>query len=73
MIEDGTYDVMVVDADRDEATGVLRVEVVVTTGARKGDVVGLRATTVEGEPVELLGLPGTLTVTGGEPRLTIER
>ena len=71
MIDDATYDVVVVDAERDAISGTLRVELVVTTGAHKGELVHVRSTAVEGDPVGLLGLPATLVVEGGAPRLVI--
>ena len=72
MIDDATYDVVVVDAEHDAVDGALCVELVVTTGPHKGELVRVRSTSGEGDPVALLGLPGTLVVEGGQPRLDID-
>lgn len=70
MLEDGTYDAMVVDA---EERGDQRVacELTILAGEHKGEVVAVVAA-LSADPVELLGLPGTLVVSGGEPHLTLE-
>lgn len=73
MLEDGTYDVMVVDA---EATGdgdALRLDITVLDGPHKGEVVGLVATGLGVCDVDALGMPGTLTVSVGEPSFVIDR
>ncbi|MEM7339211.1 MAG: hypothetical protein AAF467_11215 [Actinomycetota bacterium] len=71
-LADGTYDVLVVDADNDSGP---RVELVVTAGPAKGETVTLRTPgplSGESDPLDLLGLPGTLTITGGHPTLALE-
>lgn len=70
MLEDGQYDAMVVDAH--EAGGVLHLELTVLAGPHKGEVVSLRGSAGRGEPLELLGLPATITVTDGSPALRME-
>jgi len=68
---DGRYDVFVVDAETiDDRT--MRVELAMVTGADKGDVFAIRGPHLADDPVMLLGLPGTLVVTGGVPRLEID-
>ena len=69
---DGRYDVFIVDAEAiDETT--MRVELAMVTGDDKGDVFSIRGPLLADDPVELLGLPGTLTVTDGVPRLQVDR
>jgi hypothetical protein len=68
---DGRYDVFIVDAETiDETT--MRVELAMVTGDDKGDVFAIRGPHLADDPVMLLGLPGTLVVTDGVPRLTID-
>jgi hypothetical protein len=69
---DGRYDVLIVDAEAiDEKT--MRVELAMVTGEDKGDVFAIRGPLLDDDPVMLLGLPGTLIVTDGVPRLEIDR
>ena len=69
---DGRYDVFVVDAETiDDAT--MRVELAMVTGDAKGDVFAIRGPHLADDPMMLLGLPGTLVVTDGVPRLEIDR
>ena len=70
MLEDGTYDVLVVDADSTD--GGVHVELTVLAGPHKGEVVALTAAGLERDPLDLLAAPGTLTVADGTPRLTLE-
>jgi hypothetical protein len=71
-LEDGNYDVVVVDADNDPSSNDMHLELALTTGARKGEVVRLRATHVDRDPLSLLGLPGTLVVVDATPTLTFD-
>jgi hypothetical protein len=75
MLEDGTYEAMVVDAGpaRGEAEGVLRIEVTITTGPHKGEVVALRGRAAGRDELDLLAAPATLTVVEGRPHLTFDR
>lgn len=75
MIDDGTYDVFVVDAERLPGDGPpsWRLELAVVAGRHKGEVVAVSATGLGGDELDLLGLPGTLTVTGGRPSFRVER
>lgn len=70
MLEDGTYDAVVVDAD--EADGAIRIELALSSGPHKGEVVAVRGAFAVGHPIELLGLPATLTVEDGSPSVTVE-
>ena len=73
-LEDGNYDVVVVDAEVDD-DGMLRIEVTITLGPHVGQIVALKNFHVESrrgpldttDPYSLLGIPGTLRVRGGVP------
>ena len=67
---DGAYDVLVVDASTDGDEFVI--ELTILGGAHKGDVVGVRASSLAGDALDLLGLPGTLHVENGVPRFTLD-
>jgi hypothetical protein len=69
-LDDGTYDVLVIDATADG--DALALEITIISGDRKGEVVGLRATGLDVDELELLGLPGTLTVENGVPRFAVD-
>ena len=71
MLADGTYDVFVVDAAAD-GPGALRLDVTILAGDQKGEVVSVRADGLGIDELDALGLPGTLTVAGGEPSLLLE-
>ena len=71
MLEDGSYDVFVVDAEG-TGDGTMRLELTVLAGEHKGDVVSMRATGLGVDEIDALGLPGTLTVAGGEPSIQLE-
>jgi hypothetical protein len=70
--DDGTYDVMVLEALPGPTGDDVRVELTFVSGTRKGDVIVLQATRLGRDPISLLGLPGTLTVVGGVPSLTFD-
>lgn len=76
MLEDGTYDVVVVDADEIDgdagAPGALRVEVAVLAGPHKGEVLAITAQGLGRDPIDLLAVPGTVTVVDGAPHLVLE-
>ena len=72
-LEDGGYDVFIVDAREDAARGLMNLELAITRGERKGEVVAVSAPRDIGEEVELLGLPGRLDVIDGMPRVTVQR
>ena len=69
-LDDGVYDVLVIDATADG--DALALEFTIISGAHKGEVVGLRATGLDVDELELLGMPGTLTVENGVPRFTVD-
>ncbi len=69
---DARYDVFIVDAETiDETT--MRVELALVSGDDKGDVIAMRGPHLARDPIDLLGLPGTLIVRDGVPRLEVER
>ncbi len=71
LLPDGTYHVFVVDADEDDA-GQLHVSLTILTGDHKSEVLDLLATGLDRDPIDLMGMPGTLVVTDGVPRFTVD-
>lgn len=69
-LPDGTYDVVVVDATAE--ADALAIEITILGGAHKGDVVGIRAAGLDVDELELLGMPGTLTVEEGIPGFVVD-
>ena len=69
-LPDGHYDVLVVDATIDGDEFVI--ELTILSGDHKGEVVGVRASGLHVDELELLGLPGTLDVENGVPRFAID-
>jgi len=67
-LADGMYDAFVVWAEtRDD--GAIALDLTVTTGARKGDVVSVRAMNTPRDAIDLIGVPCTLHVRASEPRI----
>jgi hypothetical protein len=67
-LDDGVYDAFVVWAEtRDD--GAIALDLTITTGARKGDVVSVRIANANAprDAIELIGLPCTLRVSAGQP------
>jgi hypothetical protein len=64
---DGVYEVLVVDAQEVDRIGAIGLELVITAGAHKGEVVRVRATNLDTDALSLLAIPGQLTVDGGVP------
>jgi hypothetical protein len=75
VLADGTYDVIVVDADQAGSpdADAIRLDLTVLAGAHKGEVVSMRAEGLGMDPIDALGLPGTLTVQDGEPSIALDR
>jgi hypothetical protein len=73
VLDDGTYDAVVVDATPRDGGGV-SIELTVVAGPAKGEVVTILARELAGDPdpLDLLGIPATLTVTDGSPSLRLE-
>jgi hypothetical protein len=73
MLSDGTYDAFIVDArDGEEISRAMHIELAITSGARKGDVISMRATNMQRDAIALIGMPATLRVVDGKPHLTID-
>jgi hypothetical protein len=78
MLPDGGYDAFVVDVAIDEpsdATGgerITRLELTITMGEHKGEVVMVSARGIRGEEFELIGMPATLIVRDGVPRVAFD-
>jgi len=70
MLADGTYDAIVVDAERDE--DAIRLELTITAGPHKGEVVAVRATHLTMDPISALGIPARIVVTHNVPRVEFE-
>jgi hypothetical protein len=70
-LSDGTYDVMIVEVENDGEQHV-RIDVVLTSGSHRGEVVSLRASTMRRDPLGLLGLPARLEVRDGTPGLKLD-
>ncbi|MGH2684678.1 MAG: hypothetical protein ACRDJP_04335 [Actinomycetota bacterium] len=70
MLDDGTYDAIVFDVD--DTDGATVISFTIAAGARRGEVVELRSSSWKGDPIELLGIPATITVVDGEPRVRFE-
>ena len=67
-LADGVYDAFIVWADeRDD--GTIALDLTITTGERKGDVVSVRATDAPHDAIALVGMPCTLQVSSGRPRI----
>ena len=69
---DGFYSVVVVDASEDTARGGLHLEMAITEGSAKGEVVSLYTPSTTRTAIDLLGLPATLEVRNGVPRVIFE-
>lgn len=70
-LDDGVYDAIVIDA-REDDENVLHVDLALTRGAHKGDVITLTGDAFARDAIALLGLPATLRVVDGEPHLTLD-
>lgn len=67
MLPDGRYDAFVVWAEVMD-DGTLHLDLTITSGDHKGDVVSVKGPS-GGDPVALTGMPCTLVVTDGRPRI----
>ncbi|HVM07545.1 MAG TPA: hypothetical protein VM345_03695 [Acidimicrobiales bacterium] len=70
-LADGEYSIFVIDAEEVD-DGTVRLEITITAGEHKGEVVAVRAAHLTGDPVLMMGLPGTLHVVDGVPRVSLE-
>lgn len=67
-LEDGNYDVMIIEASEDEEN-VMHLELTLTSGARRGEVVRVAARGESRACTDLLGLPARLIISDGAPRV----
>jgi hypothetical protein len=70
MLEDGTYDAFVVDAVADGEA--LRMDLTIVAGPHKGEMVTVSAVGLGVEELDALGMPATITVAGGEPKVRLD-
>lgn len=71
-LADGSYDALVMDASVGD-DGSIGVEITILAGPAKGEVVSLRTAGLgDTDPLDLLGVPATLTVRDGVPTLRLE-
>jgi hypothetical protein len=70
VLPDGSYDVFIVDAVPVDADVMLSLTVL--SGPSKGEVIDVRAAGLGRDELDLLGLPGTLVVENGAPRVTVD-
>jgi hypothetical protein len=70
VLPDGTYDVIVVDAEA--VDGGVGLDLTILAGEHKGDVVSVRASNLSADPDMILATPATLTVTDGVPKVELE-
>jgi hypothetical protein len=74
MLADGSYDVIVVDASTiPDGPDELRLDLTILAGEHKGEVVPMRASGLGVDEVDVLGVPGTLTVLDGAPSIVLDR
>jgi hypothetical protein len=67
-LADGVYDAFIVWAEeRDD--GAIALDLTITTGVHKGEVVSVRATDAPQDAIALVGMPCTLRVSAGEPAI----
>jgi hypothetical protein len=71
LLEDGTYDALVVDVSP-VGEGSARLDLTIVAGRHKGEVVPVRASGLAGDPLDMLGMPAVLTVTDGQPAVTFD-
>ena len=71
VLPDGSHDVLVVDAQT-EVDDVVHLELAIVAGAHKGEVVMLRASGIDRDAIDMLGLPATLIVEDGHPRIVFD-
>ena len=70
-ISDGMYDVIVVSAD-EGSDGSIAMEIAFTSGDLKGTTTTLRASIPLDHALTMLGLPLTLHVQDGRPRIAFD-
>jgi hypothetical protein len=71
-LADGSYDVLVVDADGPDDAGVVHLELTLVAGPHKGELVTVAAAGLGRDGLDLLAVPATLTVAAGIPTVHLE-
>lgn len=71
MLEDGSYEGIVVDVTQDGDGGIC-LAIVVVAGDHKGDVVDVRSASLHDDAIDLLGMPCVLTVADGDPSVVFD-
>jgi len=75
MLPDDVYDAFVIDAMHaldDDNNTVVQLELTITSGEHKGEVVTVRATNMRRDPIELIGLPARIRVNDGAPAIEFD-
>lgn len=77
MLADGRYDVVIVDASEADVSehpaGSLALDLAIAAGEHRGELVTVVATGLtDRDPLDLLAVPATLTVAGGEPSVILD-
>ena len=72
MLPDATYDAFVIDATTEESQNITRIELTITSGEHKGEVVAIRAANMQRDAFEFIGLPAQLHVRDGVPTVTFD-
>lgn len=72
MLEDGTYEVIVIDAEPGAEHGSVALELAVAAGSHKGELIAITAIGLGRDPLDLLAVPATVVVADGAPMLTLE-
>jgi hypothetical protein len=71
-LPDGEYEAFVIDIDDGDPEGPRRVDLTIISGEHKGEVLTVVANGLDGEFTDLIGMPATVTVSAGEPSVTID-
>lgn len=72
VVPDGTYDAIIVDAESGSDDDAVLLHLALAGGAHRGEVVTIAARDLHRDPLDLLAVPVTLTVTDGNPEVTLE-
>jgi len=73
MLPDDIYDVFIVDARaRDDDANAVQLELAITSGQHKGDVVNVVATNLRRSVIDLIGVPARLRVNDGKPVVELD-
>jgi hypothetical protein len=70
VLHDGRYDAFIVDVSVEDDVATL--ELTILSGEHKGAVVTLTARGLGRSETDLIGMPGTLVVEDGVPRVTVD-